>query len=204
MVPPDNIADLLARLAEAEEALAALRGGNADALILARDVIGLPGSEKPYQTFFEAMNEGGLTLDAEGRILHCNPRFSAMLGRPVEALRGQLFLNQIAERDRTTVSDCISRDEIATCEATLAAQDQTRIPILLSLRPMTLGNQRFNCLVVTDLSERVEAESRLRAQFAFNELLIDTAQVIILVLDTEGRIQRINRYLETISGYAAD
>ena len=36
----------------------------------------------------------------------------------------------------------------------------------------------------------------------FSERLIDTAQAIILVLDTEGRIKQFNRYLEDLTGFA--
>lgn len=64
-------------------------------------VMGFTGAEKPYQAFFEAMNEGGLTLDTDGRVLHCNPRISVMLGLPVEALRGGLFMDHVISEARS-------------------------------------------------------------------------------------------------------
>jgi PAS domain-containing protein len=38
----------------------------------------------------------------------------------------------------------------------------------------------------------------------FAERLIETAQVIISVLDVSGRIVRFNRYMEEVSGYRLD
>ncbi len=55
-----------------------------------------------------------------------------------------------------------------------------------------------------DVTERKEIEDAVREQRDFAEGLIGTAPVIILVLDTEGRIVRFNPYMEEISGYTLD
>jgi len=49
-----------------------------------------------------------------------------------------------------------------------------------------------------------QGEEALRKEKDFSESLIDTAQVIILVLDTEGRIIRFNPYMEDLCGYKLD
>jgi len=46
------------------------------------------------------------------------------------------------------------------------------------------------------------SEEALRRERDFAEGLIETAQTIVLVLDTQGRIVRFNPYMEEISGYA--
>ena len=51
---------------------------------------------------------------------------------------------------------------------------------------------------------RRQAEEALRQGRDFAESLIETAQTIVLVLDTEGRIVRFNRYMEALSGYGLD
>lgn len=52
-----------------------------------------------------------------------------------------------------------------------------------------------------DITHLKMAEEALRQGRDFAEGIIDTAQVIILVLSKSGRIIRFNRYLEEISGY---
>ncbi len=52
-----------------------------------------------------------------------------------------------------------------------------------------------------ELAERKQTEEALRKERDFAESLLNTAQVIILVLDVDGRIVRFNPYMEEISGY---
>jgi two-component system cell cycle sensor histidine kinase/response regulator CckA len=62
---------------------------------------------------------------------------------------------------------------------------------------------RLNRKLEAELAERRRTEEELRREHDFVESLIDTAQTIVLVLDTEGRILRFNRHLEAISGFSA-
>ncbi len=50
--------------------------------------------------------------------------------------------------------------------------------------------------------ERKQVEEALRRERDFAEGMIETAQTIVLVLDTQGRIVRFNPYMEEASGYA--
>jgi PAS domain S-box-containing protein len=56
--------------------------------------------------------------------------------------------------------------------------------------------------VCRDTTERRRAEEMLRHARDFAEGVIETAQAIVLVLDTQGRIVRFNPYMEAVSGYA--
>ena len=53
-------------------------------------------------------------------------------------------------------------------------------------------------------AELKRSEDALRRERDFAEGLIETAQTIVLVLDTEGRILRFNPYMEELSGYALE
>jgi PAS domain S-box-containing protein len=53
-------------------------------------------------------------------------------------------------------------------------------------------------------AKRKRAEEALRRERDFAEGLIETAQVIVLVLNTEGRIIRFNPHMEEISGYSLE
>jgi PAS domain S-box-containing protein len=56
-------------------------------------------------------------------------------------------------------------------------------------------------LLRKELADRRGAEEALRGERDFAESLIETAQAVVLMLDTEGRIVRFNPYMEEISGY---
>ncbi len=52
------------------------------------------------------------------------------------------------------------------------------------------------------IAEREQIEAELRREKDFAESLVETAPAIVLVLDPEGHILRLNRYMEEFSGYA--
>lgn len=67
---------LRAQLAEAEEALLAIRSGNVDALIVStadgEKVFTLTGADTSYRSLIEDMSEGALVLTEEGLIAYAN------------------------------------------------------------------------------------------------------------------------------------
>jgi PAS domain S-box-containing protein len=55
--------------------------------------------------------------------------------------------------------------------------------------------------LIAELKKYKQIEETLRQERDFAEGIIKTAQVIILVLDTQGRIVRFNPFMEELSGY---
>lgn len=80
------------RLAEAEEALRAIRAGEIDAIIVDGPdrpiVYTLKNADNPYRLLVEQMREGALTVSRDGVILYCNAGFTHLVGLPSELLRG--------------------------------------------------------------------------------------------------------------------
>ena len=76
-------------------------------------------------------------------------------------------------------------------------QDQTKRQLISELTEL---RQRIAELEALG-SECKETGEVLRRDRDFVESLLETAQAIVLVLDTEGRIVRFNPFLEEISGY---
>jgi PAS domain S-box-containing protein len=58
--------------------------------------------------------------------------------------------------------------------------------------------------LAAEIRERQIVEKSLQTERDFVESMFETAQVIMLVLDNDGRIKRFNPYLEEISGYCLD
>jgi len=206
----EQIAHLRARLAEAEDALAALRTGAADALLGETGVLYLSGADKPYVTFFGAMNEGGVTLDGVGTILYCNPRFSQMMGQPAESLRGKPLLSCVTARDRRRVADFVAQEGAASCEVSLAAGPEGGWPVQLSLTPLDADQRRFGCLVVTDLTRRMVAEHELErlveartGELRLAASVFENTMEGVVVTDMDGVIVSVNAAFTQITGYTA-
>src|ERR1700732_4559184 len=90
-----EVADLQARLAEANETLVAIRFGEVDAVLVqgphGDQLFTLKGADEPYRVLIEEMNQGAVTLSADGSILFCNRRFADLLRTPIEEIVGLAF-----------------------------------------------------------------------------------------------------------------
>ncbi|MDP1526816.1 MAG: ATP-binding protein [Rhodocyclaceae bacterium] len=205
MAQPENetteLADLHARLAEAEAALEAVRSGSADAMMSAGRTVQMVGSEKPYRAFFDAMNEGGLTLDSNGRILHCNPQFSTMLGRPIDVLRGTFLLDHVGPQCGSKIDLLLAGHRTGACEAILTAPDDTKTPVQLSFRPLSLDAQQLVCVVATDLSEHKQAEAELDTYRHHLEQLVEirTAELATAKAAAEAASRAKSTFLANMS-----
>jgi len=87
-----RIAELSARLEEAEETLSSIHRGEVDAVIVAEPagnkVFTLQGADHAYRIFLEDMREGAVTLTQGGLILYANRGFSNIVGAPLEQVIG--------------------------------------------------------------------------------------------------------------------
>lgn len=200
-------AALRERLAELDMIIAALRSGAADALVGATGVLELLGTEKSYQAFFEAMNEGGVTLDEEGRILHCNPQFAQMTGCALAKLEYTPLLDHVISDKREHIRALLLRRQDVSCSAHLRQQGGEPIPAHLSFRPMQLADRHLTCLVVSDMREQIEnervlreSEERFRSLYssmvegvALHELVCDPAGVPVdyIMLDVNPAFESI-------------
>ncbi len=205
-----EIAHLRARLAEAEEALAALRTGAADALLGETGVLYLSGADETYVTFFGAMNEGGVTLDGAGTILHCNKRFAEMMGRSVRGLRGKPVLSCIGTRNRVEATRLLAHSTAGACEVDLRTFNGDARPVRLSLTRKDAGERHFGCLVITDLTERMLVERDLEQLIAERTGELRLAASVfentlegVMVTDADGFILSVNPAFTGITGYSS-
>ncbi len=72
------------------------------------------------------------------------------------------------------------------------------------VRTRTRDIERINEELKNEIIERGKIQSILREERDLAEGMIDTAQAIILVLDQNARIVRINKYMEELSGYTQE
>jgi PAS domain S-box-containing protein len=83
-------------------------------------------------------------------------------------------------------------------------KDGSEFPVEVSLSPVETDQGILISSTIRDISERKRTEELLFRERAFLDSLITTAPTIVLLLGSDGRIERINPYLEQISGYRAD
>ena len=174
--------ELRARLREAEETLEAIRQGDVDAVVVGgaegHKVYTLENADRPYRMLIEQMQEGAVTLNADGLVLYCNHRFTAMLGYSQERVVGGAFHRFVPGEDRATVDWLISSSAEAggRGEFTLVREDGATLPVHLSFAVLASDGERILCGIVTDLTgqrernrELAETNARLQAEIAERE-----------------------------------
>ena len=193
------------RLQEAEATLAAIRDANVDALVLSgpagERIVPLPGFDSPYRVMVEALNEGALTLVGDGLIGYCNPRFAAMVQRPAEELIGAPFTDLLAAGEAAALAALLGQmaHSQARGDFHLRQPDGSARQVQLSGRPLQLSGLEAVVLVATDLTERVEAEARLR----FQAQLLGAVGQAVIATDQAGRITYWNPAAEALYGWPA-
>jgi two-component system CheB/CheR fusion protein len=188
------VEDLRARLAEAEETLRAIRSGEVDALVVSGSrgdqVFTLHGADHSYRIFLEQMNDGALTLAADGTILYSNRRFADLVWMPLENVIGGSIDRFFREADQEALHSVLQEGLAATGTRELTLQSLGgAVPVYLTASALFLGGVPAVCLVVTDLTEQKRNE-RLVADERLARSILEHATEAIVVCDTGQRILR--------------
>src|SRR5580692_1601278 len=100
-VPKKHTAIEVARLAESlretKETLDAILSGEVEAVVVngprGHMIYTLAGAEQPYRVYVEQMQEGAVTVSADGLVLYANRHFASMIRLPLERVIGSPVLN---------------------------------------------------------------------------------------------------------------
>jgi len=147
--------------------------------------------------------------DLQGRYLLFNRAAEKFVGKPAADVLGKDDTTIFPPKDAARVikgnQRVIDENRTITNEETLPTAEGTTV-FLATKGPLHDARGKVSGVfgISRDITYLKNAEKEMREQRDFAETLIDTAQVIVLVLDTEGRIVRYNQYLERISGWRLD
>ena len=167
-------------------------------------------SQARYMDLYENANDIIFTVDLEGRFTSANRAAYTALGYTREDVpETNLFDVLTPESSRfafETFQKAIVQgsdlSELQPWEVEIVRRDGSKRSFEVRTRLIREGDEIAGFQgIARDITERKRAEEALREERDFAESLIETAQVIVLVLDTKGRIVRFNPYMEEISGY---
>jgi PAS domain S-box-containing protein len=181
--------ELRSRLDEAEETLRAIRGGEVDALMVpgkgGEQLFTLKGADHSYRMLIEDMNEGALTLTAEGVILYANRRFGEMLKTPLEKVIGSTVHTWIAPDSQGILQSLLRKGPNGKRreQLVLIAGDGTLVPVFLSASDLIRSDMPdFFCLVVTDLTEQKRGDAIVASEKLTRGLLSASTQSRLALL----------------------
>tara|TARA_R110002012_G_scaffold309612_1_gene516709 strand:+ start:4502 stop:6172 length:1671 start_codon:yes stop_codon:yes gene_type:complete len=163
-------ASLRERLREAEETLEAIRSGDVDAVVIGGgdgqpQIYTLETADQSYRILVEQMQEGALTLMADGTVLYCNRRLARLLGVAATRIVGSRLQDFVAD-DQIPALEALIRAGTGRGEIAIKAGDGGAVPAHFTFSE--LGDAAPGsptgalCCVVTDLTEQRRTEGLLR------------------------------------------
>ncbi len=166
-----ELTELRVRLAEAEEALHAIRSGEVDSVVIpgktGSQVFTLQGADHSYRVLIERMNEGALVLAPDKMILYANQCFARMVKCPLEQVMGSSFRHFLSSEDRARLRPLLKQGHKSgsKIQVTLFARDGLKLPVQISIQQMEKNGfkQAPIGMVVTDMTEARRTEGLLRA-----------------------------------------
>ncbi len=199
-----EIEALRARLEEAEATVQAIQTGGVDALIVSgpdgEKVFALEGADYPYRVIVDVMNEGVVTLGADGGILSCNTRFANFVQMPTEQILGKPLARFTTTEDapklRAFLKEAAPKGGVVT--TTMALVDGSTKQVNLSAGAFEVGGLPALCIVVTDMTEIFAAtETRLRLAS-----IVETSNDAIISTSLDNIILTWNAAAERIYGFS--
>ena len=188
-----------ARLAEAEETLRALRGGEVDALLVdganGPQVYTLKTAAEPYRMLVEQMREGALTISPRGILLYCNKAFADVVGVEPRFLVGSSILDLMSRSD---LEYLMAPGGQAGCEVTLRRPlglPAAKASVIVSSSPLIDEGMPVICLVVTDLTRQ-----QLRTRY---EAIVEATIDGVYSLTPDLIIETWNSGARHLCGYEA-
>jgi PAS domain S-box-containing protein len=161
-----------------------------------------------FVAILEATTDMVGMADLKGRPFYVNRagRKMAGLGEDEDITSMTIYDSYPEWADRVVRDEGIPtalREGVWSGETAFRSRSGHEVPLLQVILAHKGADDKVEFLstIARDITARKQAEEALRQQRDFAESLIETAQVIVLVLDLEGRIVRFNSYLEEVAGY---
>ena len=167
-------------------------------------------SQALYHSLVEHLPQNIFRKDREGRFTFANRRFCEALGKPWEEIAGRtdvdLFPPPLAEKYRADDCHVLETGRIFEAEEAYQLPDGHTLYVqvlktpLCDARGQTIGVQG----VFWDITERKEAEARLREALDFNQKLVRSSPLGILAYQADGPCVMANTAATEVIGTSVE
>jgi PAS domain S-box-containing protein len=160
-------------------------------------------SHQRFADLFHRAPVGYLVLDHAGMVLDVNETFCQMTGRDAKSIKSRSFFDLIVDSDRSwfmaRYKALYKQPERKNIELVMLAGDNQPFYASLSAVLYQAGGVNesegaHNLLVtISDISSRKRAEQALQAQTDLLATVFDSSPNILILVNDDGRVDKINR-----------
>ncbi|MFZ5569250.1 MAG: PAS domain S-box protein [Thermodesulfobacteriota bacterium] len=161
-----------------------------------------------FKMFADETGQGFGMADLEGNLTYVNRSLCRLIGHdaPEQAYGSKIFEYhpvEIAEKMKTLILPEVHAKGQWIGESVLLSRRGEQIPIIQNLFRIPDLNGKFTHLasVMTDITDRKNAEKALRESEARHRILVDTMNEGLCVLDLEGTLLYVNKALCDMTQY---
>lgn len=165
----------------------------------------------PLLTFLEAMPDGMVVSDDEGRIVMVNGLLEKLSGYGRDELVGQtvdiLVPDSLAGSHRQHRSDYYaaglpSREMGTGLEISMRRKDGSQVPVDIALSRIELLGRTLVLSAVRDATERKRAEAVIRESELRWRTFLESVRLLVVGLDPDARITYTNPFLRELCGFS--
>lgn len=161
----------------------------------------LQASEERYRRLIETANEGILIQDALGRINYANSRMTQMLGYRIEEMLERSifdFIDSVSRLEAQYQSKQPLQGITEQNDVRFRCKDGSVLWAIVSTSPILgkTGELVGTLSMITDVTDRKQAEDALRASQVLFESFMNHSPVTAFIKDSTGRYVYVNQVLE--------
>jgi diguanylate cyclase (GGDEF)-like protein/PAS domain S-box-containing protein len=165
-----------------------------------RDITERRNAEAKFRALLEAAPDAMIVVDADGSISLVNAQTESTFGYSREELVGRSIESLVDERfEDGTFGDPDARPRGTRLDLHARRKDGSEFPVEITLSPLETEGGMLVTAAIRDVTERRNAEARLRHLAA----LVESSDEAIIGETIDGRIMSWNRGAERLYGYSA-
>ena len=159
-----------------------------------------------FQSLFLHNPLAVVTLDSEDNIAAANPAFCDLFGYETDEVLGENLDQMISTPEMMAALAAITKEVKQGSSIRLTThrrkKDGTLIPVDVHGVPISIDGAVQGALAIyRDISERLQSEAELRRQKYLEQKYFDAAGVLLMAMNSEGKVLRINRKGCQLLGY---
>lgn len=162
--------------------------------------IALQESEDRYRKLSDLSLEG-IVIHQNGIAADCNQHFLEMTGYSREEIIGENVVDLIADKSTADlILTKIKNNDLSPYEAVGRKKSGATFQALLENRNIEIKGGKFRVTVLRDITELKKSEQEIRKL----EVAINQSPSSIVITDTDGKIEYVNKAFQDITGYSME
>ncbi|HZD22659.1 MAG TPA: PAS domain S-box protein [Acidimicrobiia bacterium] len=165
----------------------------------------------PLLAFLQAMPDGMVLSDGDGRIVLVNDlvkkltgyQDDELIGQPIEILVPAILRgSHRTHRTDYYASGWPSREMGTGLEITLTRRNGTQIPVDIALSRIDMAGNTLVLSAIRDATERKRAEAVIRENERRWRTVLESVRLLVVGLDPDGLVTYANPFLRQLCGYS--